>query len=95
MVLGGALSQARGMTQSYPSDAYRNSDDKRGFLDRLPPRSRRHRLLGGVCGGLAEAWDAPVWGVRAAVLLLALLPGPMWVVYLLAFIAMPAPEDRG
>lgn len=92
MVPGSALSQARGMTQSYPSDTYRNSDDKRGFLDRLPPRSRRHRLLGGVCGGLAEAWDVPVWGVRAAVLL---LPGPMWVVYLLAFIVMPAPRDRG
>lgn len=54
----------------------------------LPRRSRR-RLIAGVCGGLAEHWGVSPTLVRLATLLLALLPGPMWVVYVAAWIVMP------
>lgn len=80
------------MTQQYPStpdSAARTG----GLFDKLPHRSRRERLLGGVCAGLAREWGRSAWQVRAAVVLLALLPGPMWVVYLLAWIAMPPDPD--
>ena len=34
------------------------------FRASLPRRSREHRILSGVCGGLAEAWNMPVTAVR-------------------------------
>ena len=54
-----------------------------------PPRRSRRRLIAGVCGGLAEHWGVSPTLVRLAALLLALLPGPMWVVYVAAWIVMP------
>ena len=38
------------------------------FRGSLPRRSREHRILGGVCGGLAEAWGMPVTAVRIGAL---------------------------
>ena len=64
------------------------------FRSSLPRRSREHRVLGGVCGGLAEAWDMPVTAVRVGALLACLLPGPMCLVYAAAWCLMldePAP----
>nr|WP_300340742.1 PspC domain-containing protein [Actinomyces sp.] len=58
------------------------------WRERLPHRSRR-RLIGGVCGGLAEAWGLAPTLVRLGALLAALLPGPMWVAYVAAWILMP------
>lgn len=80
------------MTQQHPSSA--GTDHSTSLLYRLPRRSRTQRILGGVCGGLAREWGLPVWGVRLGVVVLGLLPGPMWLVYLLAWILMPeeAPE---
>lgn len=54
------------------------------FRASLPRRSREHRILGGVCGGLAEAWNMPVTAVRVGALLACLLPGPMCLVYVAA-----------
>ena len=83
------------MTQQYPSSPD-SAATREGFLNRLPHRSRQDRILGGVCGGLAREWGRPAWHVRAAIILLALLPGPMWVAYLLAWIAMPEePASQG
>jgi len=59
-----------------------------GFRSSLPCRSREHRILGGVCGGLAEAWDMPVTAVRVGALLACLLPGPMCLVYIAAWCLM-------
>lgn len=67
-----------------------------GFRSSLPRRSREHRILGGVCGGLAEAWDMPVTAVRVGALLACLLPGPMCLVYIAAWCLMreePAPAQ--
>ncbi|MBX5491980.1 MAG: PspC domain-containing protein [Chloroflexi bacterium] len=53
-------------------------------------RSRRHRLIAGVCGGLAESLHLPVWLVRF-VFLLFLLPGgvPGLLLYVLLWLALP------
>lgn len=84
------------MTQQHPSQQPPSrpaSSGASGWWARmrtaLPARSRSHRLLGGVCGGPAQAWGTRPLVVRVGVLLLALLPGPMWVVYALAWVVMP------
>jgi phage shock protein C len=53
-------------------------------------RSRRHRLVVGVAGGMAERFGLPVWLVRLAWLAL-LLPGgvPGVIPYLLCWIIIP------
>ncbi|HKC76677.1 MAG TPA: PspC domain-containing protein [Chloroflexota bacterium] len=58
-------------------------------------RSRRHRMIAGVCGGLAERydWDASV--VRLIFVLASFLPIPthMVLVYIIMWIVVPqAPE---
>jgi phage shock protein C len=51
-------------------------------------RSSTDRMLGGVCGGLAEysGWDALLWRVGMVALSLV---GPGVVVYLLLWVLMP------
>ena len=71
---------------SYPPGSY--SARTESWRTTLPCRSRR-RLIAGVCGGLAEYWGVSPTLVRLATLLLALLPGPMWVAYVAAWIVMP------
>ena len=71
---------------SYPPGSY--SARTESWRTTLPCRSRR-RLIAGVCGGLAEHWGVSPTLVRLATLLLALLPGPMWFVYVAAWIVMP------
>jgi phage shock protein PspC (stress-responsive transcriptional regulator) len=56
-------------------------------------RSRRHRILGGVCGGLAERFGVSPWLVRLAFVLLTPLPFfPGIPVYLILWIAIPRAE---
>ncbi|MBB5075367.1 PspC domain-containing protein [Nonomuraea endophytica] len=52
-------------------------------------RSKEHRILAGVCGGIADklGWSPTL--VRALWLLLSLLPGPMWVLYIILWIVLP------
>ena len=59
----------------------------------IPQRSRRHHLVAGVCGGLAEAYGYDVITVRAIFFVL-LLPGglPGLVPYLSLWAIMPDPE---
>lgn len=56
-------------------------------------RSRRQRMIGGVCGGLAErfGWDPTL--VRIAFVLSLFLPGPQVLAYIVAWIIIP--EDPG
>jgi phage shock protein PspC (stress-responsive transcriptional regulator) len=56
-------------------------------------RSRRHRLLAGVCGGIAETygWDPTI--VRILWILFGLLPViPGTLLYVILWIAMPMEE---
>ncbi len=52
-------------------------------------RSRTQRMLGGVAGGVAEYFGLDVALVRLGFVLVALLPGPAFVIYLAAWIIVP------
>lgn len=54
-------------------------------------RSRRHRMLGGVCGGLAEwlGWDPLLVRVLYVVVSLISAAFPGALVYVILWIAMP------
>ena len=52
-------------------------------------RSRKERMLAGVCGGLAEYFDIDPTIVRLAFVLLALAGGPGIVVYIIMAIVVP------
>ncbi|HHY39090.1 MAG TPA: PspC domain-containing protein [Clostridia bacterium] len=52
-------------------------------------RSRRQRIIGGVCGGIAEYFDVDVVLVRVLAVLLALMGGPAIVAYIIAWIIIP------
>ncbi|MEV6038324.1 PspC domain-containing protein [Nonomuraea sp. NPDC052116] len=57
-------------------------------------RSREHRILAGVCGGLADKMGLPPTLVRILWLLLSLIPGPLWIVYVVMWILIPE-EPKG
>ena len=58
-------------------------------------RSSRDRMLGGVCGGIAEQFDVPTALVRLGFLLTALFMGGMGLVlYVALWVIMPQ-EDWG
>ncbi|MDF5754409.1 PspC domain-containing protein [Spongiactinospora sp. TRM90649] len=52
-------------------------------------RSREHRIVAGVCGGIADKLGLPPTLVRIVWLLLSLIPGPLWVVYVAMWILIP------
>lgn len=72
--------------RQYPAESV--SGRTESWRSTLPPRTRP-RLLGGVCAGLADAWDISPTLVRLACLALAILPGPMWLAYAVAWVVMP------
>jgi phage shock protein C len=53
-------------------------------------RSKEHKIVAGVCGGIADklGWSPTL--VRALWLLLSLIPGPLWVLYVILWIVLPA-----
>lgn len=58
-------------------------------------RRSRDRMIGGVCGGIAERLGWPRDRVRVAVAIVTILTGgiPGIVAYLLLWFVMPGPED--
>lgn len=56
-------------------------------------RSRRNKMVAGVCGGVAEyfGWDPTI--VRVLFVLSLFLPGPQVLAYLLAWIIIPKEPD--
>ena len=58
-------------------------------------RSRTDRILGGVCGGIAERYDwDPVW-VRLITVLLVLVTGVFILLYLAAWVIIPLEPPKG
>jgi len=55
-------------------------------------RSRSDRLLGGVCGGIAQATGIASWLVRLAFALLVLCAGTGLLLYVLMWILVPEEE---
>ncbi len=58
-------------------------------MNRKLYRSRKHRVIGGVCGGLAEYLNTDPVAIRLVWLLLVLVGGTGVLLYLLAWIIMP------
>jgi phage shock protein C len=58
-------------------------------------RSKKDRVIGGVCGGMAEYFDIDPIIVRLIALSLVLSAGGGIIAYLIAWIAVPLePEDQ-
>jgi len=52
-------------------------------------RSSTNRMLGGVCGGLAEYFNVDVTLVRLLALLLVFMPGPGVLIYFVLWMITP------
>src|SRR5215212_6391234 len=67
------------------------------FIPRRLHRSRRDRVFGGVCGGLAEYFGIDAVLLRIVAVVLALSGGAGFLLYLIAWIAIPedAPGEFG
>jgi len=52
-------------------------------------RSRRYRMIAGVCGGIAERFDMSPVVIRLLALLSCLLPGPQFIIYIVMWIVVP------
>jgi phage shock protein C len=52
-------------------------------------RSRRNRYIAGVCGGIAEYFGVDPTLVRLLTLLSILIPGPQFILYIVAWIVIP------
>ncbi len=55
-------------------------------------RSRKHKVIGGVCGGFAEYFDLDISLVRVIWLLVALFGGGGLIAYLICWIVVPLEE---
>jgi phage shock protein PspC (stress-responsive transcriptional regulator) len=53
-------------------------------------RDSRHKVIAGVCAGLARRYGLSRSGLRVAFVLSCVLPGPQFVAYLLLWILIPA-----
>jgi len=59
-------------------------------------RSRRHRMIAGVCGGLAEYFGLDVTIVRVAYVLISILSVafPGILAYIILMFVMPPPDSQ-
>jgi phage shock protein C len=57
-------------------------------------RSRKHRIIAGVCGGIAERYNMSPTTVRLLALLSCLLPGPQFIIYIVMWILVPKAPER-
>ena len=56
-------------------------------------RDTRHRVVAGVCAGLARRYGLSRNGLRLAFVVSCVLPGPQFIAYLVLWVLMPA-DDR-
>lgn len=57
-------------------------------------RSRKNRMIAGICGGIGEYFSVDPTLVRVGLVIISLLPGPSVIFYVLAWIVIPeAPLD--
>ena len=56
-------------------------------------RDSRHRVIAGVCSGLARRFGLSRTGLRVAFVVSCVLPGPQFIAYLVLWVVMPA-DDR-
>lgn len=65
-------------------------------MKRVLARSRSDKMLGGVCGGIAEYFGWPSWVVRFLYVLVSILSAafPGILIYLLLWFLMPLKEEN-
>ncbi len=56
-------------------------------------RDTRHKVVAGVCAGIARRYGLSRGGLRAAFVISCVLPGPQFIAYLLLWILLPADSD--
>ncbi|MGY1751469.1 PspC domain-containing protein [Modestobacter sp. SYSU DS0511] len=56
-------------------------------------RDSRHKVIAGVCAGLARRFGLSRNGLRLAFVVSCVLPGPQFIAYLALWVVMPS--DRG
>ncbi len=57
-------------------------------------RDTRHKVVAGVCSGIARSYGLSPTGLRLAFVLSCVLPGPQILAYLLLWVLIPA-DTRG
>lgn len=57
-------------------------------------RSQHDRMIGGVCGGIAEYFDIDPTIIRLAFLLLLIMGGNGLLIYIILLIIMPIAPDQ-
>lgn len=55
-------------------------------------RSKNHKIIAGVCGGIAAKLGISPAAARIGWVILGLLPGPLFVLYLILWAILPAEE---
>ena len=53
-------------------------------------RDSQHKMIGGVCAGIARRYGLSRRGLRLAFVISCVLPGPQVVAYLLLWVLIPA-----
>jgi phage shock protein PspC (stress-responsive transcriptional regulator) len=56
-------------------------------------RDTRHKMVAGVCSGIARRYGLSTSGLRLAFVISCVLPGPQFIAYLLLWVLIPA-DDR-
>ena len=62
-------------------------------VNRRLARDTHHKVIAGVCSGLARRFGLSRTGLRLTFVVSCLLPGPQFLVYLVLWVIMPA-DDR-
>jgi phage shock protein PspC (stress-responsive transcriptional regulator) len=56
-------------------------------------RDTRHKMIAGVCAGIARRYGLSTGGLRLAFVVSCVLPGPQFIAYLVLWVVMPR-DDR-
>ena len=57
-------------------------------------RDSQHKVIAGVCAGLARRFGLSRTGLRVAFVVSCVLPGPQFVAYLVLWVVMPRDDGR-
>jgi phage shock protein PspC (stress-responsive transcriptional regulator) len=61
-------------------------------VSRRLTRDTRHRVIAGVCAGIARRYGLSRTGLRVAFVVSCVLPGPQFIAYLALWLLMPADD---
>ncbi|GAA4727034.1 PspC domain-containing protein [Modestobacter marinus] len=57
-------------------------------------RDSQHKVIAGVCAGLARRFGLSRTGLRVAFVVSCVLPGPQFIAYLVLWVVMPRDDRR-